>query len=196
MGLPEEDKGPAWLRNWGNSTGHTDSNVFTGYVDPDALSVDIGSLVAFAQALQAEHEQDYRPHVQTVFDQMSATVAPPDARFVELTEGLTHHRDMLVQTSTAIANHDKAVIAFVEAARAISTEYSNADAMSAATVSDVEAGLTNTSVTKNSTGNEVYTPQQAADQTSTPVDGTTNGNNTGTTGNTTGTTADNGQRIS
>jgi len=193
MGLPEEDKGPAWLRNWGNSNGHTDTDVFTGYVDPDALSVDIGSLVAFAQALQVEHEQDYRPHVQTVFEQMSAVVAPPDARFVELTEGLTHHRDMLVQTSTAIANHDKAVIAFVEAARAISTEYRNADAMSAATVSDVNTGLTNTSATKNSTGNEVYTPQQAADQTSTPVstDGTTTGNTT-----TTGTTADNGQRIS
>jgi hypothetical protein len=168
--------------------------VFTGYVDPDALSVDIGSLVAFAQALLAEHEQDYRPHVQTDFEQMSAVVGPPDARFIELTEGLTHHRDMLVQTSTAMANHDKAIIAFVEAARAISTEYSNADAMSAATVSDVEAGLTSTSVARTTTADTVVTPQEAAEQTSTPV--STDGTNTNTTGTGTGTTADNGERIS
>jgi hypothetical protein len=184
MGLPEEDRGPAWLRDWGNETGHTDVDNFSGYVDPDALSVDIGSLVAFAQALQSEHEQDYRPHVQTVFRQMSAVVAPPDARFVELTEGLTHHRDMLVQTSTAMAAHDKAIIAFVEAARAISTEYRNADAMSAATVSDVTSNLESTSVTRTTTANEVVTPQEAAEQTTTVPVGTTNDPNSSPDGGT------------
>jgi hypothetical protein len=169
MGLPEEDRGPAWLRDWGNSTGHTDVDNFSGYVDPDALSVDIGSLVAFAQALQAEHEQDYVPHVQKVFEQMSAVAAPPDGRFIELTEGLTHHRDMLVQTSTAMANHDKAIIAFVEAARAISTAYRNADAMSAATVYDVEANLESTSITRTTApADTVVTPQQASEQVAEP----------------------------
>ncbi len=186
MGLPEEDRGPAWLRDWGRTTGHTDYDTFTGSVDPNALSVDIGNLLAFAQALQAEHESDYRPHVQTVFEQMSAVAAAPDARFVELTESLTHHRDMLVQTSTAMANHDKAIIAFVEAARAIGQEYRTADEMSAATVYDVETNLENTSITKSSDNPDtVVTPQQAQEQTNTPV----------TTDPATGSSPDGGQEI-
>ena len=32
MGLSEEDRGPEWLRNGGNVTGHTDVDNFTGYV--------------------------------------------------------------------------------------------------------------------------------------------------------------------
>jgi hypothetical protein len=170
MGLPEEDRGPAWLRDWGRETGHTDLDTFTGTVDPNALSVDISSMIAFAQALHNEHQQDYRPHVQTVFDQMTAVVSAPDERFIELTESLTHHRDMLVQTSTAIANHDKAIIAFVEAAMAIGKEYRNADALSAATVYDVETGLSNTSTTRNAQPDTVITPEQAEEQTNTPTD--------------------------
>lgn len=170
MGLPEEDRGPAWLRDWGSTTGHTDLDTFSGYVDSDALAVDIESLVAFADSLQAEHEQDYRPHVQTVFDGMSAVPAQPDGRFIELTEGMTHHRDMLVQTSTAIANHDKAVIAFVDAARAISEEYRNADALSAASVKDVDTALTAPNAgTAPTVQQPVVTPEQAAEQTTTPV---------------------------
>lgn len=179
MGLPEEDRGPAWLRDWGRDTGHTDLDTFTGYVDPNALSVDINTLVAFAQALQVEQEKDFRPHVQEVFKQMSAITAPPDGRFIELTEGLTHHREMLALTSTAIAQHDKAIVAFVEAARTISTAYRNVDAMSAATVADVENSLTNVSVTAQSNPDTVITPQQAAQQTSAPI--TTGDGNTSTT---------------
>ena len=78
MGLPEDDKGPAWLRDWGSKTGHTELDTFTGYVDPDALAVDIKTLVAFAHALQSEHENDFRPHVRTVFDAMSAVPQQPD----------------------------------------------------------------------------------------------------------------------
>lgn len=173
MGLPEEDRGPAWLRDWGSKTGHTELDTFSGYVDPDALAVDIKSLTKFAEALLAEHENDYRPHVQTVFDGMSAAPAQPDIRFIELTEGMTHHRDMLVQTSTALANHDKAVIAFINAAKAISEEYRTADAMSAASVTDVEANLT-VAPSQTGTGDPI-TPQQASEQTSTPV--TTTGDN-------------------
>lgn len=187
MGLPEEDKGPAWLRDWGSKTGFTESNSSTGYVDGQSLAVDIDSLVAFADALQAEHEQDYRPHVREVFDGMAAQPAGPDARFVELNEVMVHHRDMLVQTSTALANHDKAIIAFVDAARAISEEYRGADALSAAKVADVEDHLVPPATTADSNGQTpVVTPEQAAAQTAeTPATTTTTTTTTGTT--TTGT---------
>jgi hypothetical protein len=166
MGLPEEDKGPAWLRDWSSKTGHTELDTFTGSVDPNALAVDITSLLAFAKALQNEHENDFRPHVRMVFEDMSAAPAQPDARFVELTETMTHHRDMLVQTSTALANHDAAVIAFVQAAEAISKEYRGADAMSSAKVSDVDTQLAAPAAAAAPTA---ITPQAAQQQTQQPV---------------------------
>lgn len=141
MALPEEDRGPAWLRDYGSNSGHTEADNMSGWVDSDALTVDIQDLVAFADALQREHEQDFRPHLREVYDMMEQDIAPPDERFVELVEGLTHHRDMLVQTSSVLVAQDEAVIAFAEAARAISQEYGNADALSAASVTDVESNL-------------------------------------------------------
>lgn len=178
MGLPEEDKGPQWLRDWGEKTGHTELDTFTGYVDPDALAVDIRSLVAFAKALQSEHENDFRPHVRTVFDEMAAAPQQPDARFIELTESMTHHRDMLVQTSTALANHDKAVVAFVKAAEAISQEYRGADALSSANVSDVDTQLA-TPPPADATTTTIVTPQQAQQQTQQPVSAPTTTTTTG-----------------
>lgn len=180
MGLPEEDKGPPWLRDWGSKTGFTGTDSFSGHVDGQSLAVDINSLVAFADALQTEHEQDYRPHVREVFDGMAAQPADPDERFVELAEAMTHHRDMLVQTSTALVNHDKAIMAFVAAARAISEEYRGADAMSAAKLDDVEESLAAPPPAANPNGQTtpLVTPEQAATQTAPTTTGTTGGTTT------------------
>jgi hypothetical protein len=83
---------------------------------------------------------------------------------------MTHHRDMLVQTSTALANHDKAVVAFVKAAEAISTEYRGADALSSAKVGDVDTQLnTPPPAAASSITQPVVTPQQAQAQTEQPV---------------------------
>ena len=175
MALPEDSKGPAWLRDWGSKTGFTGTDSFSGYVDGQSLAVDINSLVAFADALQTEHEQDYRPHVREVFDGMSAQPADPDERFVELSEAMMFHRDMLVQTSTALVNHDKAIMAFVAAARAISEEYRGADAMSAAKLDDVEDSLGTPTAASNPNGQTapLVTPEQAAAQTAPTTTGTT-----------------------
>ena len=197
MALPEDSKGPAWLRDWGSKTGFTGTDSFSGYVDGQSLAVDINSLVAFADALQTEHEQDYRPHVREVFDGMSAQPADPDERFVELAEAMLYHRDMLVQTSTALVNHDKAIMAFVAAARAISEEYRGADAMSAAKLDDVEESLAAPPPAANPSGQTpLVTPEQAAAQTAPTTTGTTatsegtttTSSTTTTTGTTTGTT--------
>ena len=160
MALPEEDRGPSWLRDWGNNTGYTNVDNFSGYVDANALTVNIQDLVAFATALQTEHEQDYRPHVREVYDLMEAQTSAPDERFVELVEGLTHHRDMLVRTSTVLYEQDKAVIAFAEAARSISAAYRGADELSAASVGDVEATLAVPPA--GGPQPEVVTPEEAA----------------------------------
>jgi len=183
MPLPEEDRGPAWLRDWGSKTGYTGTDSFSGYVDGSSLAVNVDSLVAFANALQTEHEQDFRPHVREVFDGMSAEPAGPDARFVELTEAMSHHREMLVLTTTALVNHDKAITAFCDAAHTISEEYRGADAMSAAKVSDVDEALaTPPPSNAATTTTPVVTPEQAAAQTAPTTTTTTTAGTTTTTG--------------
>ncbi len=156
MGLPEEDRGPAWLRDWGRSTGYTESNPQTGWVDGSALQVDVQDLLAFATALQTEFEQDYLPHVDEVYRLMEKTPASPDERFVELTESMTHHREMLVRASDTLEQHKFAVVAFFEAARKIGNDYRGTDELTAARVGDVEATLGGTNTTRT------VTPEQAS----------------------------------
>ncbi|WP_155374334.1 hypothetical protein [Catellatospora vulcania] len=141
MGLPEEDKGPAWLRDYGRESGYTKANVMTGY-DEGSLAVDLQSLVDFAEALETEHTKDYRPHAQEVFKDMSVKVADPHADFIELCSSLGWQRELLVQTSDALLKHDQAVLAFVTAAREISKKYGEADALGAAKAQDVNRNLT------------------------------------------------------
>ncbi|GAA2361625.1 hypothetical protein Cme02nite_43390 [Catellatospora methionotrophica] len=141
MGLPEEDKGPAWLRDYGRESGYTKSNAMTGY-DEGSLAVDLQSLVDFAEALETEHTKDYRPHADEVFKDMSAKVADPHADFIELCSSLGWQRELLVQTSDALLKHDQAVLAFVAAAREISKKYGEADALGAAKAQDVNRNLT------------------------------------------------------
>lgn len=140
MGLPEEDRGPAWLRDYGRGSGYTKSDAMTGY-DEGALAVDLASLVDFADALENEHTLDYRPHVDVVFKDMSAKPADPQANFVELVQSMSWQRELLVQTSDALVKHDKAVQAFVAAARDISKQYGEADALSSARAQDVNRTL-------------------------------------------------------
>ncbi|MEU8079501.1 hypothetical protein AB0B31_29155 [Catellatospora citrea] len=141
MGLPEEDKGPAWLRDYGRESGYTKSNAMTGY-DEGSLAVDLQSLVDFAEALENEHTKDYRPHADEVFKDMSVKVADPHADFIELCSSLGWQRELLVQTSEALLKHDQAVLAFVAAAREISKKYGEADALGAAKAQDVNRNLT------------------------------------------------------
>jgi hypothetical protein len=112
----------------------------TGY-DEGALAVDLASLVDFADALEKEHTLDYRPHVDVVFKDMSAKPADPQADFIELCQSMAWQRELLVQTSDALVKHDKAVQAFIAAARAISTQYGEADALGAARAQDVNRTL-------------------------------------------------------
>lgn len=141
MGLPEEDRGPAWLRDYGRGSGYTKSNAMTGY-DEGSLAVDLASLLDFATALENEHTLDYRPHVDTVFKDMSAKPADPPGDFIELVQSMSWQRELLVQTSDALIKHDKAVLAFIAAARQISSQYGEADALGAAKAQDVNRHLT------------------------------------------------------
>ncbi|MBV1849106.1 hypothetical protein [Catellatospora tritici] len=140
MGLPEEDKGPAWLRDYGRGSGYTKASSFTGY-DEGTLAIELEDLKLFADVLEKEHMLDYRPHAKTVFEQMATVVQAPDKRFQELCAGMQGHRDMLVQAADALARHDEAVLNFVTATREIVKQYGKTDALTATRTSDVKRVL-------------------------------------------------------
>lgn len=173
--LPEEDRGPAWLRDWGNTTGYTNTQPMTGWVDGDALAVDIQDLVAFADALRNEHIQDFQPHVREVYTLMEKDPTPAPPEFVEFAESMTHHRNILVQTSSVMYQMDQAVLAFAQAAHDISETYGSADAFSSASVQDVEGNLgtpapgTAQPTTMTPEQANAETPEQPAPGTTPPV---------------------------
>ncbi|MDI1459920.1 hypothetical protein QEZ54_02965 [Catellatospora sp. KI3] len=140
MGLPEEDKGPAWLRDYGRGSGYTKTSAFTGY-DEGTLAIELADLKLFADVLEKEHMLDYRPHAKTVFEQMATVVQAPDKRFQELCAGMQGHRDMLVQAADALARHDEAVLNFITATREIVKQYGKTDALTAARTTDVNRVL-------------------------------------------------------
>lgn len=157
MGIPDEDKGPAWLRDYGAGSGHTKVDSY-GWVDGGALAVDLKSLVDFAAALEKEHKLDYRPHAEKVFTDMGAKPNDPPADFLELVSSMTLHQNLLVETSDALCKHDEAVLAFVAAAREISKKYGEADALASAKTKDVQANLTEAAPVPPKTGTTIVTP--------------------------------------
>jgi hypothetical protein len=138
MGIPEEDRGPAWLRNYGTGSGTIERY---DYGMTGVMEVDVQSLVDFADALEKENDLDYRPLAQTVVNDMAIETPAAPPGFEELFATMQRHRDVLVEGQAAIHHHDIAVVAFIAAARTISAKYSETDAMSAAKVRDVHALL-------------------------------------------------------
>ncbi|GHJ50287.1 hypothetical protein Cs7R123_76290 [Catellatospora sp. TT07R-123] len=189
MGLPEEDKGPAWLRDYGRASGYTKASSFTGY-DEGKLAVELGDLKLFADVLEKEHMLDYRPHAQVVFEQMATVTQSPDKRFQELCAGMQGHRDMLVQAADALARHDEAVLNLVKATREIIKQYGKTDALTATRTSDVNRvlaadpnaappGQNGQPATQPGTGQPAGTPGASTIPAVNPTDGATTSDNGG-----------------
>lgn len=123
MGIPQDDLGPRWLRDYGD------------------VDVDVATLLTFGKSLMDELEQDYKPHAQKVFEdlQTADTYSSPD--FVELVDALHAHQTVRVETTTRICKHADGIFAFANAAQAISAAYGEADAYSSAQAAYVETLL-------------------------------------------------------
>jgi hypothetical protein len=126
--LPEEDRGPAWLRDYG----HTDFG---------DIEADIAAMEEFARRLAADVQDNYVPHLTGVTDAMLTELPPPAATFPELVDFMTAHQAAQDTTQTNVYNFANGTNRFATAARTISAEYQGADAFSHARVRDVEAAF-------------------------------------------------------
>jgi hypothetical protein len=123
--IPEEDRGPAWLRDY-TSTDFGD------------ISADILAMEEFAKRLESEVQDNYAPHLTGVTDAMLTELPPPAATFPELVSFMTAHHAAQGVTQENVFNFANGTNHFAVAAQTISKEYRGSDAFSHARVKDVD----------------------------------------------------------
>jgi hypothetical protein len=123
--IPDEDRGPAWLRDY-------------GYTDFSQIEADIQAMETFATQLSANVHDSYAPHLSTVTEAMATRLPDPPGEFIELVTFLFVHHEAQEKAHKNIYNYANGTIDFATAAKEISQSYGNSDAFSHAKVSDVE----------------------------------------------------------
>ncbi|WP_229399796.1 hypothetical protein [Micromonospora okii] len=121
--IPEEDRPAPWLSGYG------------------AIEADIRQMREFADKLHAEVERNYAPHLSYIADDMKAQIPNPADAFIELVHFLKAHNETQQATATMVWSVGGATGRLAAAAGRIATQYADADAFSAARVSDVERAL-------------------------------------------------------
>jgi hypothetical protein len=123
--IPEEDRGPAWLRDYGTT-------------DFGAIEADIRAMEQFAAKLAANVKDSYAPHLSTVSDSMLTRLPDPPGEFVELLSFLTAHNEAQDVTHQNVYNYANGTQGFASAAADISKKYEGSDAFAQARVTDVD----------------------------------------------------------
>lgn len=131
MGIPDEDLGPVWLRDYGNGA---------------SIEADIQRLEEFAAQLDAEVRENYVPHMEILQEDMMVELPSPAAEFSELASFMQTHQSTQQNTTNIVHTFRDATGGFAYAAQKVSADYGNADAFSAARVADVEAAFDQTAV--------------------------------------------------
>lgn len=128
--IPEDDLGPAWLRN------------FT-YTDFGDIEANLSAMEDFAKKLSNEVLDNYAPHVQTVTDVMLTELPPPAGTFPELVSFMQAHNAAQNVAQQNVWNFAQGTNEFATAADQISKDYRGSDALSHARVRDVNKAFSN-----------------------------------------------------
>ena len=126
--IPEEDRGPAWLRDY-------------GYTDFGNIEADLQAMEEFASKLRADVMDNYVPHLSGVTDAMLTELPPPAATFPELVAFMQDHQAAQDATQTNVYGFADGTNAFATVARDISKKYQGSDAFSKARLNDVQDGF-------------------------------------------------------
>jgi len=126
--IPEEDRGPAWLRDYG----------FTDFGD---IAADINAMEEYAKKLAADVADNYAPHLDGMSQAMLTRLPEPNPSFYELNSFLTSHTHMQNVTQNNVYAFGQGTSVLAAAAQKISSEYRGSDAFSHATVADVHKTL-------------------------------------------------------
>lgn len=128
MALPEEDRGPAWLGDYGD------------------IEADFTRMAEFAARLRAEVIDNYLPHLALVYDDMTVALPEVHQSFPELLTFLTTHQASQEVTRDNIHYIPNVADGFAAAAEEISSRYRDSDAFSSTRVAMVEQALNNAGV--------------------------------------------------
>ncbi len=123
--IPEEDRGPAWLRDYGTT-------------DFGSIEADIQAMEQFAAKLAANVQDSYAPHMANVSDSMATRLPAPSGEFIELSSFLVAHNQAQNVTHQNVYSYANGTQDLANAATDISKRYRGSDAFSHAKVSDVE----------------------------------------------------------
>ena len=122
--IPEEDRGPAWLRDY-------------KITDFSQIAADITAMEAFATKLAADVENNYVPHLPAVTQAMLTRVPPPSSAFLELCDFMAAHQIAQDTTQQNVYNFANGTYHFASAAQKISADYRGTDAFARAQLKDV-----------------------------------------------------------
>ena len=138
MGIPDEDLGPAWLRDYGSL--HNIGNQSATGDGGTGVRADLPAMQDFAAALEKNLYDDYEPHARKVLDDMS--VRPTSTLgFAELDAVLRQQQQVNFVASDNLANHGTGALRFARAIKEISQNYARSDAFAAASLNDVQRHL-------------------------------------------------------
>lgn len=140
--IPEEDRGPAWLRDYG----HTDFG---------EIAADIAAMAEFAKKLAADVQNNYSPHLTGVSEAMLTRLPQPDGRFSELVSFMTAHHAAQGATHENVYNYASGTDNMATVAQEISEKYRGTDAFAKAQVSDVHSAFNQLSVPETANDGDV-----------------------------------------
>ncbi|MEU4237878.1 hypothetical protein [Actinoplanes sp. NPDC026619] len=136
--IPEDDRGPAWLRDY-------------GYTDFGQIEADIEAMEHFASKLSANVKDEYAPHLSTVTTAMSTRLPNPPSEFIELLTFMFAHHEAADVAHQNVYNFANGTRNFAVAAEDISQKYDGSDAFARAKVADVNDVFGNVDVPGSAT---------------------------------------------
>jgi hypothetical protein len=149
MAIPQEDLGPAWLRN------------------EKSIDVRVDGLQTFAQALLEDLDKNFSTHVPQVYDVMSKQSCVGDGMFfAEMDTVRERHYECLTAVVNVLRDVAKGTYVVGKGAETVAQNYGDADNMAQVNVKDVD------NVMKPGTPGPAA---QATDATSSPVSPTDGG---------------------
>jgi hypothetical protein len=127
--LSEEDRGPAWMRDY-------------GYTDFSQIEADVTAMEQFATKLQGDVTKNYDTHAPVVQGLMLTLLPDPPLEFVELSSFLVVHNDAQNISQKNVFHYSEGTSQFAQVAKDVSADYRGSDAFSHAKVADVDAAFT------------------------------------------------------
>lgn len=127
---PFDDPTPGWLSDYAQ------------------IEADIERMAEFAAVLRSEVVDNYAPRAMYVSDELAAELPEPPESFPELASFARVHKESQLNTSDLVYFYQEATWGLATAASDISARYGEADAFSAARVSEVEDALDQTAAAR------------------------------------------------